>query len=141
MSRQVLLDTGPLVALINPADDNHERCSTAAKSLPTTLLTSWPVLTEAAYLLRRRSDHVRELLRYPDEGLLQCLPLPADFPSWAISFFDKYSDREPQLADASLVYLAEQEGVDMIFTLDQRDFLVYRLTGDRAVTIVPSPQG
>ena len=46
-------------------------------------------------------------------------------------------DIRPQLADAALVYLAEREGIDTIFTLDQRDFSVYRSGRRRPFRILP----
>ena len=49
----------------------------------------------------------------------------------------EYRDIRPQLADAALVYLAGREGIDTIFTLDRRDFGVYRSTHKRAFRIVP----
>ena len=48
----ILIDTGPLVALIHEDDDEHERCKTVFKSLDEPLVTVWPVFTEAMYLLR-----------------------------------------------------------------------------------------
>jgi len=48
-----------------------------------------------------------------------------------------YQDIQPQLADAALVYLADREGIDTIFTLDRRDFSVYRSTRKRPFRIVP----
>ena len=48
-----------------------------------------------------------------------------------------YQDIRPQLADAALVYLAGRERIDTIFTLDRRDFAVYRSTRNRAFRIVP----
>jgi predicted nucleic acid-binding protein len=49
----------------------------------------------------------------------------------------KYEDIRPQLAHAALVYLAQREGIDTIFTLDRRDFAVYRNLRKRAFRIVP----
>ena len=49
----------------------------------------------------------------------------------------KYEGMRPQLADAALVYLADRDGIDTIFTLDQRDFTVYRSARKRPFRIVP----
>jgi len=49
----------------------------------------------------------------------------------------RYEDIRPQLADAALVYLANREQIDTIFTLDQRDFAIYRSGRNRAFNIVP----
>ena len=53
-------------------------------------------------------------------------------------FLRKYRSLHPQIADASLVYLAEREGLDAVFTLDRRDFLVYRLSGNRRLNLLPA---
>jgi len=42
-----------------------------------------------------------------------------------------------QVADGALVYLAEREGIDTVFTLDRRDFSVYRLRNGRGLRILP----
>jgi predicted nucleic acid-binding protein len=49
----------------------------------------------------------------------------------------RYEDIRPQLADAALVYLADREGIDTIFTLDRRDFSVYRSARKRTFRILP----
>jgi hypothetical protein len=43
------------------------------------------------------------------------------------------------LADGALVYLAHREGIDTVFTLDRRDFSVYRLGDGRSLRVVPRP--
>jgi uncharacterized protein len=58
------------------------------------------------------------------EGLLECYPLDAGAATWMDGFLRKYADQDPQLADASLMYVAETEKVDTLFSLDRRDFLV-----------------
>ena len=58
---------------------------------------------------------------------------------WIIAFLERYATAEAQLADAALMYLAEREGIDTVFTLDRRDFSIYRTTDGRALTIIPEP--
>ena len=52
-------------------------------------------------------------------------------------FYTQYADQSPQLADASLVYVAETLRIDAVFTLDQRDFSIYRTSDGRVLRIVP----
>ena len=54
-----------------------------------------------------------------------------------LRILDRYSNLRPQLADAALVYLAEREGIDTIFTLDRRDFSVYRTARNRPFRLLP----
>ncbi|MBN1341817.1 MAG: hypothetical protein JXQ73_04015 [Phycisphaerae bacterium] len=67
------------------------------------------------------------------------LELDADAPPWMATFMDRYQKLGAQLADASLVYLAEREGIETVFTLDRRDFLVYRVRGDKTLNLIPTP--
>lgn len=138
MTGWILVDTGPLVALVSPDDEHHVFCTEHSKQLPRTLHTSWPVLTETCYLLRKRPQAVQRILASLRGGLLQCLDLQRDAPDWLSAFFERFGDREPQLADASLVYLAERHAIDRVFTLDRRDFSIYRLSNGRSLTIVPA---
>jgi predicted nucleic acid-binding protein len=50
---------------------------------------------------------------------------------------ERYATLGAQLADAALVFIAEREGIETVFTLDRRDFTVYRTSDGRALTLVP----
>ena len=139
MTRErVLVDTGPLVAILSASDQYHAICVEQSRQLRYPLLTCWPVLTEAVWLLRQRLDNVQRLFDLLENDLLQCLELDPAASGWIASFFARYADREPQLADAALMYLAERERVTTIFTIDRRDFLVYRFSDKRRPAILPS---
>ncbi len=69
INEKVLVDTGPLIALFNANERQHEACSKLADNLPVgKAYTCWPVLTEAAYLLRKHPKQQRELLEVVDDG-------------------------------------------------------------------------
>ena len=70
MPDRILIDTGPIVALFDKNDQHHEACREAAKGLPDILLTAWPVITEACFLLRKRPDLVEGLLGALGRSLL-----------------------------------------------------------------------
>lgn len=133
----VLVDTGPIVALFRENEARHEECKAEFARLPKGLPTTWPVLTEACYLLRRDRPAVRKLASLLREGLLVPRELGSGFAEWFSDFVERYRDREPQIADASLVYLAERDGIETIFTLDERDFAVYRTGDGRALRLLP----
>lgn len=134
---RVLVDTGPLVALLRPADANYEICAAQARLLRYPLLTSWPVLTEAAWLLRDVPSGISRLLLEIKQGLVQPLDLDSAAPEWLAIFLEKYRDLGAQLADASLCYLAERERIDRVFTLDRRDFTVYRIRQNQPFLLLP----
>jgi len=136
--RRVLVDTGPIVAILSRRDQYHRICVEALREMPGPLFTCWPVITEAAWLLRRSAAAVQQLLRSIDTGFLELLPLTSDDATAIAFILKKYGDFGMQLADAALVHLAMRDGLDTIFTLDRRDFSVYRLPRGRAFQILPS---
>ena len=135
---QILVDTGPIVALLRPDDSEHQICLAQAQTLRYPFLTSWAVLTEAAWLLRDLPDGNSKLLAQVEHGLIAPLDLEAKSASWLRAFLEKYHDLGAQLADASICYLAERERINRIFTLDRRDFLIYRNQQNQPFELVPT---
>lgn len=135
--RRVLVDTGPLVAILSSADQHHELCVNVLRTLPGPLLSCWPVITEAVWLLRTYQGAVQQLLSSIGEGFLDVLPLAGSEAKAIAEIMKRYEDIRPRLAHAALVYLADREGIDTIFTLDRRDFSVYRSARKRAFRILP----
>jgi uncharacterized protein len=134
---RILVDTGPLVAILSADDEHHDACTTALREMSAPLLTCWPVLTEAAWLLRSSPRAVQNLLNSINVGFLEILTLTGDEAKAVAAVMKKYESIGSQLADAALVYLAARERIDTIFTLDRRDFSVYRSGRKRAFHIVP----
>ena len=137
MISRVLLDTGPLVALLAPDDLWHEQCTEQLHQLIPPLMTSWLVLAEADWLLRSRSIAVQQMLSWIHSGMIRVMPIGEESIPWTMTFLRKYQKLKPQIADASLVYLAELEDTDAIFTLDRRDFSTYRFGKNRSFRILP----
>ena len=135
--RRVLVDTGPLVAILSPADQHHKTCVEALDGLPGPLFSCWPVITEAAWLLRGHKGAVQQLLDSISRGFLELLSIQGSEAAEIGKLMEKYRNIRPQLADAALVYLAERDGFDVIFTLDRRDFSVYQAGRKRAFQIIP----
>lgn len=133
---RVLVDTGPLVAILSPRDEYHEACVATLRSLSGPLLSCWPVITEAAWLLRKWPRAVQQLLRSIDGELLELLPLTGREGNEVSALMRRYEEIRP-LADASLIYLANREQIDTIFTLDRRDFSIYRSGRRRPFRILP----
>lgn len=135
--RRVLVDTGPLVAIFSPEDEHHDICIKTLPDLPGPLFSCWPVVTEAAWLFRGADQRVEEFLESVSGGLLELLPISSLEARSIAKVMRRFSDLPAQLADATLVYLAERENIDTIFTLDRRDFSVYRIGGKRTFNIIP----
>jgi uncharacterized protein len=135
--RRVLVDTGPLVAILSRDDEHHETCVQALREMPGPLFSCWPVITEAAWLLRSSSRVVQQLMQSLDGTFLELFPLAGSESAAIAAVMKRYEDIRPQLADAALVYLAERERIDTVFTLDHRDFSIYRSSKKRSFHIVP----
>lgn len=133
----ILIDTGPIVALLRRPDQHHERCVAALRALGEPLATVWPVVTEALFLLADRPDVQAALWRSFEAEAMRLLPLGRDDIPRIRELMWKYRDRRMDFADAALVRVAEREGLDTVFTVDRKDFGVYRLAGRRRFKIVP----
>jgi predicted nucleic acid-binding protein len=135
--RRVLLDTGPLVALLAEKDSNHRRCVDALASLAPPLFTCWPVLTEAAWLLRKQERPMDRIASAYAGGLFDLLPLDGNSVADVAGIMRRYESAAIQLADACLVFLAERENIRTVFTIDRRDFSIIRLKRNRTLKIIP----
>jgi hypothetical protein len=71
--------------------------------------------------------------------LAPCTPFGTPLP-WVEAFLKRYANLGAQLADACLVYLAARDGIDTVFTLDRRNFSVYRYGKNRRLKIIPAPR-
>lgn len=133
----VLMDTGPLVAILRKEDQYHGLCLRTLAEIQEPLVSCWPVITEAAWLLRRYPRAVEKLLRESAGSFLELVHLTGAEAIPIGEIMARYAGLRPQLADATLVYLAGREKIDTIFTLDRRDFLVYRSARRRPFRLLP----
>lgn len=131
----VLADTGPLVALIDPDTREHEWVRDHAKVLPRPLLTSEPVLTEAAFLLTRDGFDADELFALADAGVI-AVGIEFNRERAALrSLMRKYGSVPMSLADATLVRLSELHHDCQVFTFDA-DFRIYRRQGNKVIPVL-----
>lgn len=133
----ILVDAGPLVALLNGDDAHHERCREVLISLREPMLTVWPAFTEAMYLLGFSSEAQDALWEMLGTDALRMADFGEDDCSRARVLMRKYRDLTMDLADAALVCIAERERIRRVFTIDRRDFSVYRPLGIGRFEIVP----
>src|SRR5580704_14466618 len=116
---RILVDTGPLVAILSAEDEHHAACVDALRDMQGPLLSCWPVITEAAWLLRSSPRAVQQLLRGIDGSFLELVPMAGAEATAVATLMKRYEDIHPQLADVALVYLANREQIETIFTLDR----------------------
>jgi predicted nucleic acid-binding protein len=136
--RDVLVDAGPLVALIDRGDAHHATCVDALSSIRDPLVTVWPAFTEAMYLLGFSWEGQRALWEMVEGESLTLASLDAADAPRMKALMHKYRDLPMDLADAALVRLAEREKISRIFTLDRRHFRVYRPAGGGRFSMIPS---
>ena len=133
----ILVDAGPLVALLHRDDQHHQDCVEALTRIRDPLVTVWPAFTEAMYLLNfswRAQDALWELV---SEETIRLLPVEADDHRRIRDLMKKYRMLPMDLADAALVAVAERERIRRIFTIDRRDISLYRPAKLGKFTIVP----
>ena len=133
----ILTDAGPLVALIDRGERDHGACVACLDSLSAPMVTTWPAFTEAMYLLGDAGGWTGQeaLWEMVGRGDLEV----RNPESWTRvrDLMGKYRDRPMDMADATLVALAESLEVGSIFTLDRRDFSIYRIKGRGRFRIIP----
>jgi len=122
----ILVDAGPLIALIHADDQQHKQCKEVFRSLREPMGTVWPVVTEAMYLLNFSWEAQDALWEMVELEALVLLPLDARDTPRMRDLMRKYKDLPMDLADAALVCVAERERLRRVFTLDRSDFEVYR---------------
>ena len=127
----VIADTGLWVALAHPKDDYHDiakRRLVALSLQGERLVTTCAVMAEACHLLLARAGgraQIRFIEQYR-QGLFEVFELNATHAAKIERLMKKYADLPMDLADASLVLLAEHLGHGRILSTDERDFRTYR---------------
>lgn len=133
----ILVDAGPLVALLHRDDRNHDLCVRTLRSLREPLGTAWPVVIEAMYLLGFSWQAQDALWEMIDNGALALLSLDSGDVPRMRELMRKYRDLPMDAADAALVRIAERESIRRVFTIDRRDFTVYRPARIGRFSVIP----
>jgi predicted nucleic acid-binding protein len=124
----IIADTGFWLALANAKDRFHRAATDALDRVREPLMCTWPVMTETCHLLASRLSVEAELafVRSASAGAFQVFDLELHHLERIQVLMEKYRDLPMDLADASLVILAEELGTGRILSTDQRDFRTYR---------------
>jgi predicted nucleic acid-binding protein len=122
---------------LDRSDPAHGACREALEELDDPLVTVWPVLTEAMYLLNFSWQAQDALWEMVIEQTVALLPLePVDYLRMR-DLMKKYRTLPMDLADAALVCVGERERLRRVFTLDRRDFSVYRPAKIGKFVVIP----
>ena len=124
----IIADTGFWVALFNPRDTHHQKVRAYALTINEPLITTLPVVTEVCYLLQKRCHPLKSVsfLNGQRAGLFSLFTISESHLPRIAKFMTQYVDLPMDLADASLVLLAEELGHGRILSTDRRDFHTYR---------------
>lgn len=124
-SPRYILDTGPLVAFANAADEHHAWARGVLNALGEAPATCEIVLAEARYLLANSQRAVDLVLALPSEGRVLVEPVLADESNVVRAAVAKYWPAM-DVADGCVLQLAERFPRAKIITTDLRDFTIYR---------------
>lgn len=124
----IIADTGYWLALANAGDRHHQAAKDALAALREPLVTTWPVMTETCHLLAARlgaTAHER-FVESAARGAFTIFTLEPSHLPRILELLKKYRDLPMDMADASLVIVAEEIGSGRILSTDTRDFGAYR---------------
>ncbi len=130
-----LLDTGPLVSFLASGLRHHSWVVEQWKQLHPPLLTCEPVLTEAAFLLKREGGEADALFALLERGVIRIALDVQEEQSDLRALMLRYRNRPMSLADACLVRLSEIHTAGVVFTLDS-DFRIYRRHGNKVIPVL-----
>ena len=135
----MIIDTGPVIALIDADDRHHFRCRSLLSSLPTPLIMTVPCFAEAQYLLFRNLGFPGQqtLWKWRQEGMIQLHYANQVEEDLIEGLMTKYRDTPMDYADASVIAAAQVTKNTQILTLDQH-FFAYRFSDGSAPQVIPN---
>ncbi len=124
----IIADTGFWIALASAADKHHRRAVEVIGQIDEGLVSTWPVITETCHVLATRVGmaSATSFIRSYSDNAFDVFQLRREHSPRIARLMEKYADLPMDLADASLVLLAEHLGHGRIFSTDGRDFGIYR---------------
>ena len=124
----IIADTGFWLALANRRDRHHRVATERLGDIQEPLITTWPVMTETCYLLLKYLGNKAQVsfVNSYTAGAYHMFDLTAAHVPRIVELLAKYADLPMDLADASLMILAEHLEHGRILSMDQRAFSTYR---------------
>ena len=133
----LIIDTGPLVALLDETDPDHERCAALLQGTNERRIVPVLVLVEVEYLLRPWPEAFAALLADFAAGGFELLELPIEWLLRAAKLLEQYRDLSLGLVDASVVASTEMLDETKLATLDHRHFSVVQPAHTTGLTLLP----
>jgi len=135
--RTVLLDTGPIVAFLDAADQWHLECRDAWREVADKCVTTDAVVTEACHLIGRSRATSVLALEFLLAAEIPILGLEPPLHEYAAHLMNRYADLPMDYADASLVAVADALKIGAVFTMDRKGFRAYRRSRGSHFEILP----
>ena len=132
-----ILDTGPWVALIDRSESRHAECVQWLKNFSGRLYSTEAVLTGVLYLLNFSIIAQCAALDFVLESVVEIVPASIKSLKKTKNLMNKYADLPMDFADATIVCLATDTGMQNIVTFDKKDFAIYKLSKKKSFTIMP----
>jgi predicted nucleic acid-binding protein len=130
-----LLDTGPLVALLDRSDAQHEWSTSRMREVSRPLIVCEAVVSEVCFLLADLPRARQQLRLWMQSEFITHVPLSSTLVGRAMLLMERYANVPMSFADACIIALAEQAQQTRIFTLD-RDFLIYRRMDNQPLALL-----
>lgn len=140
MASAALVDASAIVAAFGerqPHGQHYRELLRQAEAESWMLGSTWPCIVEASHLLDVPRRYT--MLRWVGAGAMSVFQMEPEALDGLVELMVRWTQRprtEMDLADASLVWLAAETGVERVMTLDTRDFTRYRLPGGRSFQIL-----
>ena len=123
--KNILIDAGPLIALFDKRDSYHTSIISFIPQIKDRLITTWPVIAEVCHMLSFSVPCQLDFLTWCDRGGLKIEDIAETDIKRIIALTKKYNNVPMDLADATLMILAERLEVSEIISIDS-DYYVYR---------------
>lgn len=122
---KTIIDSGPLIALFDRSDKYHSKVLDFIKSYRGKLITSWAVITEVSHMLDFNLQVQIDFLKWCEVGGIEIYNISQEEISNIRIMMEKYIDIPMDLADGTLMYIANKENIKNIVSIDS-DFDIYR---------------
>ncbi len=136
--KNIIVDAGPLIALFDKDDRYHSSVIKFLKTFDGQLITSWPVITEVTHLLSFDVNVQIDFLEWLKREAVAIVNLENIHLERIIQLSKKYSDVPMDLADSSLIVIAELTNITDIITIDS-DYYIYKTKNKKSLNNILLP--
>lgn len=125
MKNITLIDSGPLIALFDKGDKYHEKVLYFFQNYKGEFITTWAVVTEVTHMLDFNLKVQLDFLKWLELGAIEIYEIKQHELSEIIPMMTKYTNVPMDLADSTLMFVAQKENIKDIVSIDS-DFDIYR---------------